>query len=95
MNQDGRATIRPMKLHSLVALTMLLAAVVPRHAAGQRVESAPSLRAGAAKVDVTPAPGELPKNSRGILDRLYARAIVLENGAVPLTVLERIVNESL
>ena len=81
MNQDGRATIRPMKLHSLVVLTMLLGAVVPRHAAGQRAESAPSLRAGAARVDLTPAPGELPKNSRGILDRLYARAIVLENGA--------------
>ena len=70
-----------MKLHSLVALTMLVAAVVPRHAAGQRPESAPSLRVGAARVDVTPAQGELPKNSRGILDRLYARAIVLENGA--------------
>ena len=38
------------------------------------------LRVGAAKVDVTPAQGELPKNSRGVLDRLYARAIVLESG---------------
>ena len=40
-----------------------------------------NVRAGAAKVDVTPAAGELPKNSFGILDHLYARAIVLENGA--------------
>ena len=39
-----------------------------------------TLRAGAAKVDVTPSAGELPKNSLGILDRLYARAIVLDNG---------------
>ena len=39
-----------------------------------------TLRAGAAKVDVTPSAGELPKNSLGVLDRLYARAIVLENG---------------
>jgi neutral ceramidase len=31
-------------------------------------------------VDITPSPGELPKNSRGVLDRLYARAIVLDNG---------------
>jgi hypothetical protein len=60
---------------------MLLPAVVPCRAAAQRVERAPSLRAGAARVDLTPAPGELPKNSRGILDRLYARAIVLEDGA--------------
>ena len=38
------------------------------------------LRAGAAKVDVTPMAGELPRNTLGILDHLYARAIVLENG---------------
>src|SRR5688572_21227224 len=70
-----------MKCRSLVVLTILLAAAVPRQAAGQRVESVPSLRAGAARVDITASQGELPKNSRGILDRLYARAIVLENGA--------------
>jgi neutral ceramidase len=38
------------------------------------------LRVGAARVDVTPAAGELPKNTLGILDHLYARAIVLDNG---------------
>ena len=37
-----------------------------------------ALRAGAAKVDVTPL--ELPRNVLGVHDRLYARAIVLENG---------------
>jgi hypothetical protein len=37
-----------------------------------------SFRAGAAKVDITPA--ALPKNSEGILDRIYARAIVIDNG---------------
>ena len=39
------------------------------------------LRVGAAKVDVTPADSALPKNYLGVLDRLYARAIVLDNGA--------------
>ncbi len=39
-----------------------------------------SLLAGAAKVDVTPAPNELPKAYDGILDHLYSRAIVLESG---------------
>ncbi len=63
-----------------MALTILLAVVVPRQAAAQRADSVPSLRAGAARVDITPSQGELPKSSRGILDRLYARAIVLENG---------------
>ena len=40
-----------------------------------------TLRAGAAKVDITPSTGELPKNNVGILDHLFARAIVLESGA--------------
>lgn len=39
-----------------------------------------TLKAGAAKVDITPAETELPKNSFGILDRVHARAIVLTNG---------------
>ena len=39
-----------------------------------------TLRAGAAKVDITHSAAELPKNYLGILDHLYARAIVLENG---------------
>ena len=38
------------------------------------------LRAGAAKVDVTPSASELPKTYDGILDHLYSRAIVLDNG---------------
>ncbi len=40
-----------------------------------------SLRVGAAKVDVTPAPNELPKNYDGILDHIYSRAIVIDNGS--------------
>lgn len=38
------------------------------------------LKVGAGKVDVTPDERELPKNFRGILDPLYARAIVLDDG---------------
>src|SRR5688572_17049669 len=68
-----------MKVASIAVVMLLLAAVAPRQAAAQRAGGL-SLRAGAAKVDITPSAGELPKNSRGILDRLYARAIVLENG---------------
>ena len=40
-----------------------------------------SLRVGAAKVDVTPAANELPKNYDGILDHIYSRAIVIDNGS--------------
>lgn len=39
-----------------------------------------TLKAGAAKVDITPAEKDLPKNSFGIQDRVHARAIVLTNG---------------
>jgi hypothetical protein len=48
--------------------------------AAAQARGSSALRVGAAKVDVTPVEGELPKNSQGILDRLYARAIVLESG---------------
>jgi neutral ceramidase len=40
----------------------------------------PALKVGAAKVDATPAKSELPKNYEGIHDRLYSRAIVIDNG---------------
>jgi hypothetical protein len=66
-----------MSVRALAVLIVLLA--IPRDGIAQRAE-APALRVGAAKVDVTPSAGELPKNSRGVLDRLYARAIVLESG---------------
>jgi hypothetical protein len=37
-------------------------------------------RVGAAKVDVTPAENALPQSYEGILDRLYSRAIVIDDG---------------
>ena len=49
-------------------------------APGPLLAQSSALNVGAAKVDVTPAPSELPKNYRGILDHLFARAIVVENG---------------
>ena len=38
------------------------------------------LRVGAAKVDITPAQSELPKQYLGVLDHVYSRAIVIDNG---------------
>jgi hypothetical protein len=67
-----------MKASSALVVIML-ALGIPCGAAAQTAAGSP-LRVGAARVDLTPAPGELPKNSRGVLDRLYARAIVLEDG---------------
>lgn len=38
------------------------------------------LRVGAARVDITPTPGEMPKRYLGVLDHVYSRAIVIDNG---------------
>ena len=62
------------------AVLMVMCVGVSHDGTAQGLRGASPLRVGAARVDVTPSEGELPKNSYGILDRLYARAIVLENG---------------
>jgi hypothetical protein len=49
-------------------------------AQAQIAKSGP-LRVGAAKVDLTPAKADLPKQYLGILDKVYSRAIFLNNGS--------------
>jgi len=63
----------------LLVIALAVAGTSSRILVAQGVNVSPSLRAGAAKVDVTPSP--LPRNTLGVHDRLYARAIVLDNGA--------------
>ena len=73
-----------------VQLPLLSAFLLIAISQGSPAQTSPafSLKAGAAKIDVTPAEGELPKTYHGhedrryegILDRLYARAIVVDNG---------------
>jgi hypothetical protein len=48
--------------------------------AAQRDEALP-IRAGAAKVNITPSPDALPEGYNSIHDSLYARAVVIDNGA--------------
>jgi hypothetical protein len=57
----------------------LLVIGIPHGAVAQALQSS-ALRVGAAKVDVTPTVSELSKNYEGILDHLYSRAIVVDNG---------------
>ena len=59
-------------------VTVLAAAAVLVPAAG--FAQSATLRVGAAKVDVTPTVDELPERYEGILDRLYSRAVVIEDG---------------
>ena len=61
-------------------LATVFAVAMPVAAGAQAARAGSALRVGAARVDVTPSQGELPKNSFGILDRLYARAIVIDSG---------------
>jgi neutral ceramidase len=63
---------------ALVVMVVGILASPPSEAQTARAIS--PLRVGAARVDVTPSASELPKNGYGILDHLYARAIVLDNG---------------
>ena len=66
---------------AILAVALAAALASPRAAAGQDTRRASTLRVGAAKVDVTPTESALPSNYLGVLDRVYARAIVLESGA--------------
>ena len=65
----------------LVLVVIVLVALVSPGTEAQTSRAISPLRVGAAKVDVTPSQNELPKNGYGVLDHLYARAIVLDNGA--------------
>ncbi len=65
--------MRTLKIVLLSSLSVLLL-----HGALAQTASS-SFKVGAAKVDITPE--QAPKNSEGILDRIYARAIVIDNGA--------------
>ena len=66
-----------MKIRHILAVCALVlvssAAFAQNHARGQ-------LKVGAAKVDVTPAPDQLGRNSYGILDRTNFRVILFSNG---------------
>lgn len=48
--------------------------------AEQSTRPGPTLRAGASRIDYTPT-GTLPQNFQGVLDPIYVRAVVLDNGS--------------
>ena len=67
-----------MRPRTLIPLCVLILAA-PHSTVGQTVPAG-TFRVGAAKVDITPAPNELPKSYLGVLDHVYSRAIVIDNG---------------
>lgn len=67
-----------MKLSTgMVSSILLFGLALTSHA---QIATPGPLRAGAAKVDITPSASELPKQYQGVLDHVYSRAIVVNNG---------------
>lgn len=64
---------------SITLVVCLVACCLSLSPITHAVEAGP-FRVGAAKIDVTPTESELPKGYLGILDHVYARAIVIDNG---------------
>jgi hypothetical protein len=62
---------------SAIAIAVLLCGVV---SVESRQPSTPRLRAGAARVEITPKKGDLTVATDSIRDPLYARAIVVDDG---------------
>jgi hypothetical protein len=65
--------MRKSSIIGLAVIIVLLSAGPLAHPADA------AFKVGAAKIDITPA--QLPKIYEGILDRIYARAIVIDNGS--------------
>src|SRR6185295_7116663 len=68
--------MKPLIVTVLVFLTL----GISQQSFAQAGSAQPELKAGAAKVDITLGENELPRNYEGVLDHLYARAIVLDSG---------------
>jgi hypothetical protein len=54
--------------------------VLPVLQAAQPMVDGSGLRAGASRVDYTPRGKQLPSNFLGVLDPIYVRSVVLDNG---------------
>ena len=62
---------------ALAALTVMAAIPIEARAAA----AGQGLRVGAARVDLTPEAGKIPSGFTGVLDPIYVRSIVMDNGS--------------
>jgi neutral ceramidase len=72
--------MRAKSIKAYLAMAAILLSVAPLHAQPSRTPEA-ALRAGAARIDYTPRGPELPGNFTGVLDPIFVRALVLDNGS--------------
>jgi hypothetical protein len=68
-------------MKAVIMTRVLMMTILAVLAVGPAPAQTPALRVGAARVDITPAGDALTGIYEGILDRLYSRAIVIDNGA--------------
>ena len=61
-------------------IASLLLCMAPVLHAAQPAATEGSLRAGASRIDYTPRDKQLPANFNGVLDPIYVRSVVLDNG---------------
>jgi hypothetical protein len=70
---------KSMKAYLAIAtISLSLAPAVPAQPSG---EAGAAMRAGAARIDHTPRGPELPGNFTGVLDPIFVRTLVLDNGS--------------
>jgi hypothetical protein len=69
-----------MKLTNLLA-GLALCALPAVHAAQSGGEARASLRAGASRIDYTPRGAQMPASFNGVLDPIFVRSLVLDNGS--------------
>jgi hypothetical protein len=68
-----------MKL-TVIAACIALCALPEARAAQAPVQGGAGLRAGASRIDYTPRGAQLPRNFTGVLDPIFVRSVVLDNG---------------
>jgi hypothetical protein len=71
--------MRAKSIKAYLAMAAISLSVAPLHAQPSKPEAA--LRAGAARIDYTPGGPDLPGNFTGVLDPIFVRALVVDNGS--------------
>ena len=73
--------MRAKSISGYLAVTAITLCTSPAVHAQPSSPAGAALRAGAARIDYTPRDAQLPRNFTGVLDPIFVRALVLDNGS--------------
>ena len=73
--------MRPKSMKAYLAIAAISLSMAPAIPAQPSGEAGAAMRAGAARIDYTPRGPELPGNFTGVLDPIFVRTLVLDNGS--------------